>query len=68
MFMTPRKSLAPWVLLIKLESYFPIYEKSDEQDRENYRPISLLKLKLQNLYYNSYESNFKKIDTIIGEN
>ena len=35
------------------------YKKGTEKDIENDGPIPLLKLRLQNLYYNSYESNAK---------
>ena len=51
MFMTPGKSLAPWVLLLEQKSYLP-YEKDDKKDIANYGAISLL-----NLDYKIYATN-----------
>ena len=54
MFMTPGKSLTPWVLLIEQESYLP-YIKGDKKDIANYRLTSLL-----NLRYRIYTTNSEK--------
>ena len=60
MFMIPRESLTPWVLLIKQESYLP-YIKGHKKDIGNYRPISLFNLDYKIYTVNSSESNAKNI-------
>ena len=51
MFMTPGKSLTPWMLLLEQESYLPCI-KGDKKDIANYRLICFL-----NLDYEIYTTN-----------
>ena len=68
MFMTPRKSLAQWMLGLKQEWNVSYTKNVIKKDISNFRPISLLNL--DNKTYSTILKNCKEktLSAIIGEN